>query len=300
MRKTTVLVIIVTYNAMKWIDKCLLSLSNSAVKCDSYIVDNGSADGTQVYIKEHYPNVIFHQSKENLGFGRANNLGIRYAIENNYDYVYLLNQDAWVANDCFERLILASKANPTFGILSPSQLQADMETLDKNFSYNIRKNAVVSDIYDNLRNGDETGVVELDYIMAAHWMLTRECILKVGAFSPSFPHYGEDNNYCHRVLYHGLKIGVVPTAKAVHDRQYRVEPKDKKMYIGYISSIIGLSDITMPLINPKFNIIREQCASMVKHKSFIPIKYIFRLFKALKTIEENRKLSMNEGAFLSV
>lgn len=300
MRTTTVLVIIVTYNAMKWIDKCLLSLSNSTVKCDSYIVDNGSADGTQVYIKEHYPNVIFHQSKENLGFGRANNLGIKYAIENNYDYVYLLNQDAWVANDCFERLILASKANPTYGILSPSQLQADMETLDKNFSYNVRKNAKVSDLYDNLRNGDEVGVVELDYIMAAHWMLTRECILKVGAFSPSFPHYGEDNNYCHRVLYHGMKIGVVPTAKAVHDRQYRVEPKDKKMYIGYISSIIGLSDITMPLMKPKFNIIREQCSSMVKYKSLTPIKYIFRLFKALKTIEENRKLSMNEGAFLSV
>ncbi len=295
-----ILVIIVTYNAMQWAERCFNSLRNSSLVPDVLVVDNGSSDGTQNYIKEHFPEVIFQQSEINLGFGRANNIGIQYAIDNHYDYVYLLNQDAWVANDCFERLILASKTNPTFGILSPSQLQADMETLDKNFSYNVRKNAEVSNLYDNLRNGNETGVVELDYIMAAHWMLTRECILKVGAFSPSFPHYGEDNNYCHRVLYHGLKIGVVPTAKAVHDRQYRVEPKNKKMYIGYISSIIGLSDINMPLISPKFNIIREQCASMVKHKSFIPIKYIFRLFKALKTIEENRKLSMNEGAFLSV
>ena len=296
------LFVIVTYNAMPWIDNCFQSIadSKSNIENDAFVIDNGSTDGTQSYLKEHFPWVIFRQSDDNIGFGKANNIGLQYAIDNKYDFVYLLNQDAWVANDCFERLILASKANPTFGILSPSQLQADMETLDKNFSYNIRKNAVVSNIYDNLRNGDEAGIVELDYIMAAHWLLTRDCILKVGAFSPSFPHYGEDNNYCHRVLYHGLKIGVVPTAKAVHDRQYRVEPKDKKMYIGYISSIIGLSDITMPLMKPKFNIIREQCSSMVKYKSLTPIKYIFRLFKALKTIEKNRKLSMNEGAFLSV
>lgn len=294
-----VLVIIVTYNAKNWVERCLASLASSTVSNDVFVVDNGSTDGTQAYIKEHYSNVIFHQSKENLGFGKANNLGIKYAIDNNYEFVYLLNQDAWVANDCFERLILASKANPTFGILSPSQLQADMVTLDKNFSYNVRKNAEVSNQYDNLRNGNEEGTVELDYIMAAHWMLTRECILKVGAFSPSFPHYGEDNNYCHRVLYHGLKIGVVPIAKAVHDRQYRVETKAKKMYIGYISSIIGISDINTPVLCPRFGIVRNQCSSIVKHKSLVPVKYIFRLFRDLNVILKNRNLSKKEGAFLS-
>ncbi len=295
-----ILVIIVTYNAMQWAERCFNSLRKSTVKPDVFVVDNGSTDGTQAYIQVNYSEILFIQSENNLGFGRANNLGIEYAINNGYDYVYLLNQDAWVEKDMLEKLISVSKENPKYGILSPTQMQADMKSLDKNFAYNIHVKPEVFKSFNDYFKEDKTGVVELDYIMAAHWLITRECIMKVGAFSPSFPHYGEDNNYCHRVLYHGLKIGVVPSAKAVHDRQYRIEPKSKKMYIGYISSIIGLSDITMPLMKPKFNIIREQCSSMVKYKSLTPIKYIFRLFKALKMIEENRKLSMNEGAFLSV
>ena len=49
------LVIIVTYNAMKWIDRCLGSVQSSLVGTDTFVVDNGSTDGTQEYINEHYP-----------------------------------------------------------------------------------------------------------------------------------------------------------------------------------------------------------------------------------------------------
>ena len=283
---------------MQWAERCFNSLRKSTVKPDVFVVDNGSTDGTQAYIQVNYSEILFIQSENNLGFGRANNLGIEYAINNGYDYVYLLNQDAWVEKDMLEKLISVSKENPKYGILSPTQMQADMKSLDKNFAYNIHVKPEVFKSFNDYFNEDKTGVVELDYIMAAHWLITRECIMKVGAFSPSFPHYGEDNNYCHRVLYHGLKIGVVPSAKAVHDRQYRIEPKSKKMYIRYISSIIGLSDVNTPLSNPKLEIIREQCSSMVKNKSLTPLKYIFRLLKEMNTIIENRKLSEGEGVFL--
>ena len=79
--KTDLLVIIVTYNAMKWVDRCFDSLIDSTYPNDVFVVDNGSTDGTQDYIKSKYPNVIFVQSGENLGFGKANNLGFKYAIE---------------------------------------------------------------------------------------------------------------------------------------------------------------------------------------------------------------------------
>lgn len=284
---------------MQWAERCFNSLRKSTVKPDVFVVDNGSTDGTQAYIQVNYSEILFIQSENNLGFGRANNLGIEYAINNGYDYVYLLNQDAWVEKDMLEKLISVSKENPKYGILSPTQMQADMKSLDKNFAYNIHVKPEVFKSFNDYFKEDKTGVVELDYIMAAHWLITRECIMKVGAFSPSFPHYGEDNNYCHRVLYHGLKIGVVPSAKAVHDRQYRIEPKSKKMYIGYISSIIGLSNINRPVKAPVFDIVRNQFALMIKNKSFEPIKYTIRLLRELKTILANRRVSMKEGAFLS-
>lgn len=69
------LVIIVTYNAMKWIDTCIRSVLSSSYHADIFIVDNGSKDGTIRHIKEKYTQVIFKQSTTNLGFGKANNIG---------------------------------------------------------------------------------------------------------------------------------------------------------------------------------------------------------------------------------
>jgi N-acetylglucosaminyl-diphospho-decaprenol L-rhamnosyltransferase len=69
-------IIIVTYNAMKWAERCFTSLRTSSVPVKSIVIDNGSVDGTQDYIKNNFPEVDFTQSQTNLGFGKANNIGI--------------------------------------------------------------------------------------------------------------------------------------------------------------------------------------------------------------------------------
>lgn len=87
-----VLVIIVTYNAMRWIDKCLTSLLKSSIPVDCIVIDNKSSDDTVETIKRNYSFCRIIESEENLGFGKANNLGFQYAIDNNYDFVYLLTK----------------------------------------------------------------------------------------------------------------------------------------------------------------------------------------------------------------
>ena len=94
-----ILAIVVTYNGMEWIDRCLDSLLCSTLRPDVFVVDNGSTDGTQEYVHSHFPEVFFRQNETNLGFGRANNIGLRFAIEGGYSHVYLMNQDAWVEPD---------------------------------------------------------------------------------------------------------------------------------------------------------------------------------------------------------
>lgn len=78
--------IIVTYNAMKWAEKCFSSLRNSSIPVHTIVVDNGSIDGTQDYIKSQFPDVELIQSAENLGFGKANNIGIEKAYKNGADF----------------------------------------------------------------------------------------------------------------------------------------------------------------------------------------------------------------------
>ena len=86
--------IIITYNGVKWIEKNIQALIDSSTKTKIIIIDNGSVDGTQEIVKS-FKEVKFIQSEINLGL-KANNLGIKLALEQGADYVFLLNQDAWI------------------------------------------------------------------------------------------------------------------------------------------------------------------------------------------------------------
>ena len=99
-----VLTIIISYQFMRWADKCLSSMQASAFPTDLLVIDNGSKDETLAYVREHYPDVRVIDNGCNLGFGKANNIGIHYAIEHGYDMVLLLNQDAWLDADALGKL----------------------------------------------------------------------------------------------------------------------------------------------------------------------------------------------------
>ena len=68
--------IIVTFNAMNWAEKCFSSLRKSSVAVECIVVDNGSTDGTQDFIKENFSEIILIKNDENKGFGKANNLSL--------------------------------------------------------------------------------------------------------------------------------------------------------------------------------------------------------------------------------
>ena len=213
-----VAVIIVTYNGIKWIDKCISSLVSSSIALNIIVVDNGSTDETQNALKKY--NIQFIQLSENSGFAKANNKGIKLAIEQNCDYVFLLNQDAWVERDTIEKLINIAVSNPEYGVLSPIHLNGSYTALDIKFAnYLIPENCknIISDLYMNKLKP----VYSADFVNAAAWLIPVECIKKVGFFDPHFFFYGEDNNYLQRTKYHQYKIGIVPHCTICHDREIR-------------------------------------------------------------------------------
>lgn len=293
-----VLVVIVTYNAMQWAERCFSSIFSSSIPLDIYVVDNGSTDGSQNYIKSCYPNIHFYQSEINLGFGRANNIGMQYALDNNYDYVYLLNQDAWLMPDTVEKLIAIHKENPGYGILSPFQLQANMQHLDVNFASWVCSWEANKFLLDDLYFCNRKTIYSVPMVMAAHWLVSRRCLHKVGGFSPTFPHYGEDNNYANRVQYHSYKIGIVPGAVAVHDREFREKTKEKDMYIAYTSSLSRMSDIYCPKQCHVFQMLMQTLISVIKFASFKPIVYYFKILIDYRNIKRNIEISREECAFL--
>ncbi len=216
--QSDVVSVVVTYNGMPWIDRCLGSLQSSSLPTRIVVVDNGSTDGTQQRIKEAYPAVHFIQAEKNLGFGQANNIGLRMALDTGADHAFLLNQDAWVLPETLDRLVEAANGDAKYGILSPMHLDGPGQQLDLFFSKCLAPDKC-PDLYSDLilgrRNKD---VYPAAFVNAAAWLVTRKCLLTVGGFSPFFFHYGEDDNYVDRLHYHKLLLGVVPTAWIHHDR----------------------------------------------------------------------------------
>lgn len=288
-----ILTIVVTYNGMKWVERCLGSVRASAVPSDVMVIDNASDDGTPDWIREHFPEVIVSGNRENLGFAAANNIGFRYALSHGYRYVYLLNQDAWVFPETFGTLVRAFGENGAdgkkpVGVMSPMQMEANLTKMDAQF----RKHCGAA------LEKDPAETVRVPFVMAAHWMLSHECLEKVGGFSPTFPHYGEDLNFIHRAAWHGFDAAVVKTASAVHDRGGRPRPKDYRMKLKVVTAKAAVAD---PRNSPGPALIGQTVKLALLgavYFSTIPWKGIGELWKSSDELKKCRKDSLKPGAFL--
>lgn len=283
-----VLVIIVTYNGMRWLERCLSSVVSSTVPADIYLFDNASDDGSADFVEKRYPSVKLVRSNENVGFSKANNLGFEYAVKEGYDYVYLLNQDAWVMPDTFENL-LRGFGGGNWGILSPAQMRPDLKTPDKRFNRHF---------HGTLDTTDE--VQQVRFVMAAHWMIPVRCLKEAGFFSPAFTHYGEDNNYCDRMRFHGFGIGVVTSAVGVHDRQTRKMSKERRIYLNCQYSKVRLSDPGSSFCLQSVLQPMRQCVMALRWFSTLPIKNIPELIGEYPSLRRWREESRSKGAFISI
>lgn len=296
----SLLVIIVTYNAMHWIKRCICSVKRSTIKSTIYVIDNGSTDGTQNFIKSNYKDIIFYQSKINLGFGKANNIGLQYAINKEYDYIYLLNQDAWVTPNTFELLIDAFNNNEEYGILSPLQCEANLKKLDQSF-FKCIVSANNAYLLNNILLGiDINKAYEVEMVMAAHWMISRKCLLEVGGFSPTFPHYGEDVNYKDRLHFWKMKMGIVPAAIGIHDRENRKNDINKLMYQYYMIELCYLSNPNKHRKPWLISWLMNYLMFLIKYKKIQYIKYLAPILINIKDILINKKLSKKKCAFINI
>ncbi len=219
---------------MRWLEKCLASIP---AQYPVIIVDNASTDDTVQFITDHYPQHRLFAQSQNLGFGKANNLGLTHALQEGAESCFLLNQDAYLRTDTIEKLQICYENHPEFSLLSPIHFDGTDRKLDRLFSYYLQYDHN-PDFYSDAINQELKQVYEIAFVNAAGWFLPKKTLQTIGGFDPVFFHYGEDENYCHRLKYHGLKIGVVPSAAMIHDRakrkmedikRYSIKDVDKRM-----------------------------------------------------------------------
>lgn len=211
--------IVVSFNGAPWMADCLRALRASTVPLRVIVVDNASSDATREIVGG-FPEVTLLPQAENLGFGRANNIGIARALADGARQVFLLNQDTVLAPDAIALLLSEAEADPTLGILCPLQLDADGAAMDPTFlRYYVAPHATAY-LTDAVMGRPVAGHYRAHALPAAAWLLTRECLQQVGGFDPLFFLYCEDDDLCARARHHGFGIALVPAATFRHLRGF--------------------------------------------------------------------------------
>ena len=181
-QKEIVYTVIVTYNGMKWINKCLSTLRLSTVSTTIGVVDNGSNDGTCDFILTNFPEVVLMPQNKNLGFGQANNKGMLYAMEQGANHVLLLNQDAYLQPEAIEMMLKVADGK---NIVTPVHLCGDGSRIDSMFRLSLRR--ADNELFDDLLiKGQPEPSYSIGEVCAACWFMPSSLIKEVGGFNPLF------------------------------------------------------------------------------------------------------------------
>ncbi len=284
--------IIVTYNGCRWVDFCLGSLRKSSIQTIPLVIDNCSTDTTVAYIREQYPETLLFPQEKNLGFGQANNVGFHYALTHNADYVLLLNQDAAIAPNTIELMLTQSDGH---SLLSPIHLNGKGDKIDHNFRQNTLFHSPVV-IDDLVAKGQLEPHYEIGEVCAACWLLPISIVQRIGGFNPLFAQYGEDNNYYQRLCYHHIRILLVPTARAYHDRKIQGNMKAYKKRILYRQLLLNATNINLNALQclyEQFAVLYRCYTYSLIHGEYIIGTYlcaILGLFIRTKQIIYSRKI----------
>jgi hypothetical protein len=222
-------IIIVNYNVKEFLQNLLTSLFKAVTNLSSEIivVDNGSDDGSVELLREKFPQVTLIANKDNLGFSKANNLGLKIAKGK---FILLLNPDTIVQEDTFEKLIEFFKAHQDAGmtgckILNPDgTLQLACRRSFPGPWTSFCKVSGLSSMFPNSRlfarynltYMDENQSYEVDAISGSFMMVRREVFEKIGGLDEQFFMYGEDLDWCYRVQKAGWKVYYVHDTTIIH------------------------------------------------------------------------------------
>ena len=234
-----VLVIIVSYNFEPWMDRCLGSLRRSACPADVMVIDNASKDNTVRRIRTGYPEVRLVESPINLGFGQANNIGMRTALKEGYDFVFLMNQDAWTAPETIGTLAALSRKYPEYGILSPVHLTGQGDRPDPGFGH-------YAGVQETAQLPVSEEMIPLKFVNAAFWMIPVPVLEQTGGFSPLFYHYGEDKDFVNRLHHHRYQVGYCPKVSGNHDREYRPTTHEGFLRTEFVYHLSEYANINHP------------------------------------------------------
>ena len=221
-------IVIVTWNCKKYAQEVLDSLRPFRANADVevIVVDNASSDGTPELIRTEYPDVRLIESRENLGFSRGNNVGIK---QTSGQYICLINPDVRVLEGCIEQMRSYMNNNTGVGLLGPEMLDAEgrhsrsymgAPTLWRLFCRALALDAAFpkSKVFAGflMNYFDPNEVADVDILNGWFWMARRKAVEEVGLLDENLFMYADDLDWSKRFLDKGWRVVYFPRAASIH------------------------------------------------------------------------------------
>lgn len=293
-------VIIVNWNTKEMLLDCLKSLTkqNISYTNEIIVVDNGSTDGSQEAVRAAFPDVQIIENNANLGFAKANNIGI---LKSRGRYVCLINSDVIVMDNCLQHLMTFMDSNTKIGIAGPKILNPNLTlqnscrslpTLWNNLSPALGLDKIFKNMPFfsgvNMRFFDHRSVRKVEALAGCCLIIRKTALDQVGLFDEQYFIYFEETDLCKRFGQAGWDIVFCPDASIIHHHGASSAKDPARFNIEQMKSQMKY----WKKYNSRITLIIFQFILLLQHGARLILRSILYPFKAqAKKMEIARQLS---------
>jgi GT2 family glycosyltransferase len=213
-----VAVIILTWNRVEDVVTCLESFARlDYPNYEVVVVDNASSDETVATVRADFPWATLMVNDDNLGYVGGNNVGIRYALERKFDYVFILNNDTKVTPNVVSELVRVMQTDPRIAITGAKNLCFDVPAYSWGKYGVLNWGPMLCRTEGRFRLDTPEGPPkDVDWVIGNGCMMSREALERIGIFDEEFFQVNEDVDWCVRARKLGYRVVYVDTAAIYH------------------------------------------------------------------------------------
>jgi len=255
--------VLLNWNGWRDTIECLDALRECTYpRLDVIVVDNGSTNDSVAHIRAAHPDTQLLESRRNLGFAGGNNIGIRFALENGSDYVWLLNNDTQPAPEALCALVSKAGNDLRMGAVGSISYYFGEPDIVQIWAGG-RVNLWIGYAPSSTKPHEDAW---FDWLNGTSLLLSRAALEDVGLLDESYFLYWDDVEMGLRLRNHGWKLGAAPDSRILH--KVSASTRGNKILLDRYATASGLR--TLKLYSP---------APRIAMCLFVAIRFARRLLR---------------------
>ena len=222
-------IIIVSWNVVDLLRECLQSIIHNPhhenINIEILVVDSASQDNTLIMLADEFPTVQVYPQSSNIGFVRANNIGLQHATGK---YLMLLNPDTQIIDDAIPQMMTYLSSHAEIGIVGPHTLNTDGSHQSTRRHFPTRLLAFFESTWLQpfapprmleryyVQDVDDTAIAAVDWVQGSALMARREVYDQIGGLDEKYRMYWEELDWCKRAKDQGWEVSYLGPATIIH------------------------------------------------------------------------------------